>query len=187
MFKPQMKFQKILSLALLIFAAVCFVFSIGLTTDIYGLYKASAITYFNGIELFQQIQPYNSSAVILSIVLIVTCLLPFIFATNKRRLYYLDNYISSGVQAAFFGFYGIYVLINTINYRTRFVTQTDFVSYKEAAETFDFKYSDSTFFFDIEIVLSILCLVAVGLIVFNLIWKAKIMKEENLALGVQHD
>ena len=189
MFKSQMKFQKILTLVLLLFAAVCFVFSVGITTDLYGLYLASAITYFDGIELFKDIQPYNNTAVALSIVLVLTCLLPYIFATNKRRLYYLDNYISSGVQGAFFGFYGVYVLINNIVYRTRFVAKTDFVSYKEAAEMFKFKYSESTFFFDVEIVLSILCLVAVVLIALNVVWKIRLMKKEKeiLALGAQHD
>ncbi len=184
-----MKFQKILTLALLIFAAVCFVFSIGIATDMYGLYLSSAVSYFDGINLFQEIQPYNRLAVIFSIILVVCCVLPYIFATNKRRLYYLDNYISSGVQGGFFVFWGIYILINSITFKTRFLTEIDFAAYKETAELFQFKYSESTFFFDAGIVLAVFCFVAAGLVVLNVLWKVKIMKKENeiLALGAQND
>ena len=189
MFKSQMKFQKILTLVLLIFAAVCFVFSLGITTDMYGLYLCSAVSYFDGINLFSEAQPYNRAAVILSIVLILTCLLPYIFATNKRRLYYIDNYASIGVQGGFFLFYGVYILINSIKLKTRFLTEIDFAAYKETTELFQFKYSESTFFLDMGIVLSVLCFVMVGLMAFNLIWKLKIMKQEKelLATGAQND
>ena len=189
MFKSQMKFQKILTLVLLLFAAVCFVFSIGIATDMYGLYLSSAVSYFDGINLFNEIQTYNHYAVIFSIVLICSCLLPYIFATNTRRLYYIDNYVSIGVQAGFFVFYGVYIMINSIIYKNRFLTEVDFESYKEAAEMFNFKYSESTFFFDAGVVLAILCVVMVGLILFNLVWKLRIMKQEKeiLALGVQND
>ena len=189
MFKSQLKFQKILTLVLLLFAAVCFVFSIGIATDMYGLYLASAVSYFDGINLFSEIQEYNHYAVIFSIILVCSCLLPYIFATNTRRLYYIDNYVSIGVQAGFFVFYAVYIMINSITYRTRFLTEVDFEAYKETAEMFSFKYSESTFFFDAGIVLAVLCLVMVGLMIFNLLWKVRIMKKENelLTLGVQND
>ena len=184
-----MKFQKILTLVLLIFAAVCFVFSLGIATDMYGLYLCSAVSYFNGIGLFKEVQSYNNVAVILSIVLVLTSVLPYIFATNKRRLYYVDNYATIGVQAGFFVFYGVYVLINSITYRTRFLTEVDFATYKETCETFQFKYSESTFFLDMGIILSILCVVMAGLMIFNLVWKIKIMKQEKelLSTGAQND
>ena len=189
MFKSQMKFQKILTLVLLIFAAVCFAFSLGIATDLYGLFVNSGVAPFEGSDLFYDIQGYNRVAVILSIVLIVSCLLPYIFASNTRRLYYLDNYISIGVQSGFFAFYGIYILINSINYKNRFLTEVDFETYKSFAETFNLKYSDSTFFFDAGIVLSILCFVMVGLIVANVVWKVMIMKKEKeiLSLGVEQN
>ncbi len=184
-----MKFQKILTLVLLIFAAVCFVFSLGISTDFYGLYLCSAVSYFDGINLFHEIQDYNRLAVIFSIVMVLTCVLPYIFATNTRRLYYLDNYISIGAQAGFFVFYSIYTLINSITYKNRFLNEVDFATYKETADLFQFKYSESTFFLDMGIVLSILALVMVGLIAFNLVWKIKIMKQEKqiLTLGAQND
>lgn len=191
MFKSQMKFQKILSLVLLIFAAVCFVFSIGITTDLYSLYLCGGVdsSFASSAQIFKDIQTYNSTAVILSIVLIVVCLLPFIFATNRRRLYYLDNYITIGVQAGFFVFYAIYIMINSIIYKARFLSEVDFVKYKALCEELSLKYSESTFFFDAGIVLSVLCLIAAGLVAFNLVWKIRIMKEEKkiLTLGEQHD
>lgn len=189
MFRAQMKFQKILSLVLLIFAAVCFVFSIGITTDMYGLYLSSAVSYFDGINLFQEIQDYNNNAVIFSIVLILSCLLPYIFATNKRRLYYIDNYISIGVQGGYFLFWAVYILTNSITWKNRFLTEIDFAAYKETAELFSFKYSESTFFFDAGIVLSILAIVMVCLMVGNAVWKVVIMKKEQklLSLGEQND
>lgn len=189
MFKSQMKFQKIFSLALLIFAAVCFVFSIGITTDMYGLYLSSAVSFFDGINLYDEIQSYNHYAVIFSLVLICSCLLPFIFASNTRRLYYLDNYIATGVQAGVFVFWGIYIMINSIDYKHRFLTEVDFESYKAAAELYKFRYSESTFFFDAGIVLAILCFVLALVMVGNVIWKVMLMKKEKelLSLGANND
>ena len=189
MFKSQMKFQKILTLVLLLFAAVCFVFSIGITTDLYGLFLSGAIYDFEGIEIFTDIQTYNHFAVVFSIVLICSCLLPYIFATNTRRLYYIDNYVSVGAQASFFVFYGVYIMINSIIYKTRFLTEVDFESYKEASEIFNFKYSESTFFFDAGIVLAVVCFVMVALMIANVVWKVIIMRKEKelLSLGAQND
>ena len=185
MFKPQLKFQKILALALLIFSAVCFVFSIGITTNLYGLYLSKAVNFFDGMQIYDDIQVYNHYAVIFSIVLICSSLLPFIFASNTRRLYYLDNYIASGVQAAWFIFYAIYNLINCIAYKNRFLTEVDFTAYKETADLFKFTYSESTFFFDAGIVLSILCIVFALVIAGNAVWKYLLMKKEKeiLSLG----
>lgn len=189
MFKSQMKFQKILTVALLLFAAVCFVFSIGISTDVYGLYLSSAVIDFEGSNLFNEIQSYNHYAVIFSLILICSCLLPYIFATNTRRLYYVDNYVSIGAQFGFFIFYGIYILTNSITYKHRFLTEVDFETYKSNAELFKTKYSESTFFFDAGMVLSILCFVMAALIIANLVWKIIIMRKENelLTLGAQND
>lgn len=151
----------------------------------YGLYLSSAVSFFDGIELYNDIQGFNHYAVIFAIVLICSCLLPFIFATNKRRLYYLDNYVTIGLQCGVFIFYGIYMLINSIDYKTRFLNEVDFESYKQTAELFKFKYSESTFFFDINIVLAILCFVFALLIIANVVWKVLLMRKEKeiLSLG----
>ena len=80
-------------------------------------------------------------------------------------------------------------MINSIHYKNRFLTEVDFAEYKATAELFKFKYSESTFFFDAGIVLSILCFVMVLFIVGNLVWKIMIMNKEKQLLmsGEQND
>jgi len=72
MFKPQMKFQKILFSTLLIFSAVVFIYSLGLMTNLYGLYQVQAIGSVKGSKLFYEMQPYNNRLVILAIIPILS-------------------------------------------------------------------------------------------------------------------
>ena len=56
--------------------------------------------------------------------------------------------------------------------------QVDFEALKAYTEMWNTKYSDSTFWFDIHYAVFGLVIVIVGLHIFNLILKVKLMKEE---------
>lgn len=182
MFKPQMMFQKILFTSLLIFSGVVFIYSLGLMTDLYGLYQVQSIGSVTGSKLFYDMQPYNKLLVDLAIVCILSSVVPFVVGSNSRRKYYIGNVIGTGIQACTYLVTSIFIFINTAKYRNQFVNGVDFEAYKELAEKMKFSYSESTFFFDAGFVIAALLIIAAGLVVYNLIWKTKIVKQENKIL-----
>ena len=102
MFKPQMKFQKTLFIALLILSGVVFIYSLGIMTDLYGLYQTQALGGVPGSQIFNDMQGYNHNMVLISIALIIISCLPFVFASNTRRKYYIGNTVATYIQAAAF-------------------------------------------------------------------------------------
>ena len=182
MFKKQMNFQKILFTALLALGAVVFVYGIGLSTDLYGLYQAKSVGGVTGYKIFDNIQTYNHWLVIISIALILVCCIPFVFSSNTRRKYYKGNVIGTYVQAAAFVGTGVFILIETIKYRAEYL-KVDFVEFKELCEEMGFAYSDSTFFFDAGFVVAVLLFIGAGLLIYNLMWKQKIVKKEDEILA----
>ncbi len=182
MFKPQMKFQKILFLALLIFSACIFVYSLGLMTNLYGLYQVKAVGGVTGSGIFDDMQGYNDTLLTLSIVCILAAVVPYVVGSNSRRKYYIGNIVGSIIQVAAYLVTAVVILINTITYRSQFVNTVDFESWASMAEAMKFNYSESTIFFDLGFVLVVLLIVASGLIIYNLNWKRKIVKQEDALL-----
>ena len=182
MFKPQMKFQKILFIALLIMSAAVFVYSLGIMTDMYGLYQTQAIGGVPGSQIFYDMQGYNHNMVIISIALIIISCLPFVFASNTRRKYYIGNTITTYVQAFALVATAIYLAINCIKFRTQFLTTVDFETYKSFSEAMNFMYSESTGYFTAGVILALLLIVGAGAVVYNLIWKNKLVKQEDAIL-----
>ncbi len=182
MFKPQMKFQKILFLVLLALAGATFVYSLGIMTDLYGLYQTQALGGVPGAEIFYDMQKYNHNMVIIAIVLILVSTLPFITASNVRRKYYIGNTVATYAQAAVFTGAAVYLIINSLKYRAQFLNKVDFEFYQVMSETMNFMYSESTFFFDLGVVIALLLVAGAAAAVYNLIWKNKLVKQEDAIL-----
>ena len=189
MFKTQLKFQKIMAYAILIVAALVFVYSLGLVTDLYDMlyYATDEIDgeYFSSIEgglIFYEIQPFNTALLICSIVLILISLTLFITNGHKRRLYYVGNYVSTGLVAVSNIAVAIYGMVQVSIFRAKFL-QIDFEAVKEYAEFWKTLYTESTFWFDIGYVVFALLIVASLVCVGNLIWKVLLMKREQELLS----
>ena len=182
MFKPQLKFQKILFILLIVLSGVTFVYSLGIMTDMYGLYQTQALGGIPGSQIFYDMQTYNHNMVLISIGLIIVSTLPFIFASNTRRKYYIGNVITTFVQAVCFVGSAIYLIINSLKFRAQFLTTIDFEYYKSVSEKMNFMYSDSTFFFDAGIVIAVLLVVGAAAVIYNLNWKNKLVKQEDAIL-----
>jgi hypothetical protein len=182
MFKPQMKFQKILFPVLIALSGVVFVYSLGIMTDMYGLYQTQALGGVTGSQIVYDMQEYNHNMILISIALILISALPFVFASNTRRKYYKGNVISTYVQAAALVLAAVYMIINSLKYRSQFLNTVDFEMYKMMSETMNFMYSESTFFFDAGIIIAVLLLVGAGAVVYNLNWKNKLVKQEDAIL-----
>jgi len=179
MFKPQMKFQKIMYMVLLIISVFVFLYALGLCTDLYGLYRALAYGSVDGAEYYKTIQDYNEDLVTFSIVTILASVLPFIFSANKRRKYYLDNLISTIVQGVVYVACSIFLFINTTNYKNEFISTVDLEAYADFCERKGLFYSGTTIWFDLGYVCAVLLIVSTIVLALNYYWKYKLVENEN--------
>lgn len=185
--KVQIKIQKIICFSALIIGAICFVFALGLLHDIYNVHLAIGWGVYMESDLFLEMQPFNTSLVNSSIVLILTAVLLFATLTHKRRNYYITNYISSVIFFGYSVYHFIFSVSKILNYRSQFLTTTNFEDYKKMTEMVtEIKYIESTFWLDINMIFSSVALL-IGLVVLgNLIWKIILMKNEKAFLSSQH-
>lgn len=190
--KLQMKMSKILCILILAFAVLSFVFALGLSNTLYNVYmqQANGLGKNQGPHLFKEIQPFNTELVNISITFIVAAVFLFVTKIHSRRNYYISNIVATIVVAGLNIGLGIYGVINCLIFRNRFLTEVNFEAYKKAVEYLGIgKYSESTFWFDINaIILIVLMILSLGLIA-NLILKLRLMKEEKELLngGALHE
>ena len=182
MYKKQMILQRIVCYALLIAAAVVFVYSLGLVTDLYeSLFPYSDVTkrkYVSGAEIYHTIQPFNKQLTGAGIVLILSAVTLFISNTHKRRKYYIGNYATVAVNAALNIAVSVWALKNIAAYKAQYLL-IDFEKLATQAERYDTKYIESTFWFDAALPVFIL-LLAVTLVSFvNLALKILLMRGER--------
>ena len=187
MYKKQLTWQKILCFAALAACGILFLYSLGLSTDLFdGLFYAlpeeaklaTAKVNVPGAEVYYQIQPFNRQLLNNSILLLLVGCLLFITNTHSRRRYYISNAVST------FGFAGtgiclsIWTHMNIADFKAKFLA-IDFTAYAKYATRRKKAYIDSTFWFDAHyVVIAILLLVCVALVA-NYFWKLSLMKNEK--------
>lgn len=197
--KTQMKFQKIMCLVMLLAGALsavyCFIYCTGGLANI-GLSiskDANGVKYTEGFEEAQQlyldVQPFNTALLILSIVMILAAAFLYITATNKRRNYYVTNYVATGLVCAIDVGISIYVLVMNSIFMGRFLNITnnpDMVAkWQEIVTAYNgaISYSPSPWPFALGYVIYILVILACVALVLNLVWKIKLMKGERELLS----
>ncbi|MBQ7954516.1 MAG: hypothetical protein IJ282_02080 [Lachnospiraceae bacterium] len=183
MYKKQMILQRIVSYLLLGAAALVFVYSLGLVTDLYD----SKFSFYAqdiespmvaGTEVYYLMQEFNQQLTGVGIALILVAVSQFVFQTHNRRRYYIANYITvcantvAGIAAS------VWALDNIFKYKALFL-QVDFETLKTYAEMFGFPYIESTFWFDASKVVFGILLVGVALNVISMIWKVALMSAEK--------
>ena len=187
MYKKQLTWQKILCFAALVACGILFLYSLGLSTDLFdGLFYAlpeeaklaTAKVNVPGAEVYYQIQPFNRQLLNNSILLLLAGCLLFMTNTHSRRRYYISNAVST------FGFAGagiglsIWTHMNIADFKAKFLA-IDFTAYAKYATRRKKAYIDSTFWFDAHyVVIAILLLVCVALVA-NYFWKLSLMKNEK--------
>lgn len=185
MYKKQMKLQKMLCLALLVLCALVFLYSLGIMTDLYdslyGTYRRGK-TRISGAEVYMNMQGFDRNFLHAAIVLIVLCVMLFITGTNRRRKYYIGNYIAVGIFSAAGTALVVWAHLMIESFRAQFLS-IDFEALAEHAADNKTLYTESTFWFDIHYVILGLLLIGIVLLVANLIWKRKLMKEERALIG----
>jgi len=136
-----------------------------------------------GGKLFYDMQPFNSQLLGCAIAVLLVCITNFVTNGNKRRNYYIGNFISVGLICAVNIGVSIFCMAKIAYYRGQFVNGTDFEALKIYCEQNNYYYSDSTFWFDIGFAVFALLLVATALLAYNLVWKLKLMKKEKCLLN----
>ncbi len=188
MYKKQVKIQKLLCVMAIIVSAAVFIYSLGIITDIYdALYSTMrnpndlTRTSVAGSFLYYEMQGFNQAFMLYGLAMIVLAVALFLTGTHSRRKYYIGNYVSVGLWsvAAVGGAVWSHFQIEAIKAKW---LQIDFEALQKHAQTFKSLYTESTFWLDVHYLICALLLVVTVLMVCNLVWKQKLMREEAALL-----
>ena len=185
MYKKQMKLQRILCLALVIVCALAFVYSLGMMTDLYdslyGTFRRGKSS-IDGAEIYNDMQGFNKSFLYGSIGMILLCVVLFITNTHSRRKYYIGNYCAVGLFTAGSLAFMIWGHGRIEAFKAQF-QKIDFKALADFAQKRKTLYTESTFWFDIHYLVFGLLLIGTVLLILNVIWKRRLMKEEQGLIG----
>lgn len=186
MYKKQMTLQRIVCYLGLVAAALVFVYSLGLMTDLYdnnlGYYAENIENpMIAGTEVYYYMQGFNQQLTKMGIVLILLAVAQFVFQNHARRKYYIANYITVIANTAASVAVSVWAVNNIFNYKAQYLL-INFEELKEYAEMFGFTYTDSLFWFDVCTFVFGFLLVITVINVINLIWKITLMKAEKKLL-----
>lgn len=181
MYKKQMVLQRYLCLAVLIVSAVVFVYSLGIMTDLYdslyGTYRRGK-TSISGAEVYMDMQGFNKLFLRFSIGMILLSVLLFITNTHSRRRYYVGNYFAVGLFSAAGIAFSVWAHSQIEVFKAQFLS-IDFEKLRDHAASRKTLYTESTFWFDIHYLIFGLLLLAAVLLIANVFWKRRLMKEEQ--------
>lgn len=205
--KIQMKFQKILSLVTLILGALTLVYALiffsGSLSDITALKGSNGVYQppadglllrdpieVGGLNFFKSAQTFNDILFTVAIVYLVITITLFITASNKRRNYYITNYISiilvavSAVAFFIFVYAELSILIGSFNSDINWenLLKAHEMSFNENTNSYAFPYDKSYTMFIIGYVLFFLILLNAVALILNLLWKIKLMQGEKKLL-----
>ncbi len=192
MYKKQMKLQRIFCIFALIAAALVFVYSLGMLTDLYdSLYPMMRNpdnleeTDVPGSIIYYDMQPFNHQLLISSIALILLAALLFVTNTASRRKYYIGNYIATALNVIAEVGVAVWAHLQISAFKNQFLTTLDFESLEMWSEVWDTPNltQSSTFWFDIHYLVFALLLVAAVLLTVNVIWKRRLMQGESALLA----
>ncbi len=181
MYKKQIRMQRILCIALLMISAVVFIYSLGIMTDLYdalyGTYRRGK-TSISGAEVYMDMQDFNKLFLRFSIGLILLSVLLFVTNTHNRRRYYIGNYCAVGIFSAASIAFSVWAHSQIEAFKAQFLT-IDFEKLLEHATSRKTLYTESTFWFDLHYLIFGLLLIGTALLIANVFWKRKLMKEEH--------
>ena len=193
MYKKQLVFQRIVCMLMLFASGIVFVYSLGLMTDLYDSLYSTMMnpddyleTTVEGSIIYYDMQQFNHNLTYVAIGLIFVTLILFITNTHSRRKYYIGNYIAIGLSVVCNVAASVWALLEVFAYKAQY-QQIDFEQLKFHAELWNTYYTESTFWFDISVVVFGILLIVTVLLFVNLILKLIIMKEEKRLIGSRKD
>ena len=189
MYKKQVALQKILCIGMLIVCALIFLYSLGIMTDLYdALYNTIRNpekldkTTVTGSRIYYDMQGFNKDFLHASIGMLLLCLTLFLTNTHSRRKYYIGNYAAVALVTAGGCAFTVWAHQQIEAFKAQFL-QINFEELAEHAAKKKSLYTESTFWFDIHYLAFGLLLLGIALLIANLIWKRKLMKEEQTLIS----
>ena len=193
MYRKQMLMQKIVCMMTLIVSALVFVSALGLSTDLYDafskavMYPGTEWEYSSvpGATVYYEMFEFNSAFTRVAIGLILVNLVLFLTNTHSRRKYYIGNYIATGLSVAASIGVAAWCIPQIADYKSQFQNNVDFEQLKAFSKDWGTLYigPEDTFWFDICFVVFGILLLCAALLVLNCIFKVKVMKAEQRAIG----
>ena len=193
MYKKQMAFQKIVCMLTLIAAALTFVYSLGISTDLYDALSKTILypdydldyTSVTGSRVYYDMFGFNSAFTKVSIGLIIVTLILFVTNTHARRKYYIGNYIAVGLSTVANIVMTLWCVPQIMDYKAQYQNNVDFEALKAFSEDWGTIYigPEDTFWFDVSYVVFGILLLASCLLIINVVWKVIMMKAEKSAIG----
>ena len=197
MYSKQMTFQKIVCMMAIIASALVFVYSLGISTDLYDALARTILypeydldmTSVEGSRVYYDMYGFNSAFTRVAIGLIIVTLVLFITNTHSRRKYYIGNYIAVGLSAVANIAMSVWCLPQIMYYKAQYQNNVDFEALKAFSEDWGTLYigPDDTFWFDVSYFVFGILLLTTCLLVINVILKVIVMKAEKSAIGSRKD
>ena len=189
MYKKQVALQKILCFGILIICALIFLYSLAIMTDLYdALYNTIRNpakldkTTVTGSRIYYDMQGFNRNFLHAAIGMLVVSLTLFVTNTHTRRKYYVGNYVATGLVSACGVAFTVWAHRQIELYKAQFL-QINFEELAANAAKNKSLYTESTFWFDIHYLVFGLLIVGIVLLIANLVWKRKLMKEEQTLIA----
>lgn len=186
MYKKQLIFQKYACLFAVIAAAMSFVYSLGIITDIYDSLYSTMMnpndltqTFVPGSIIYYDMQGFNRSYMSASIVLILTACLLYLMNTQVRRKYYIGNYAAIGVYSVATLGVTVWSHLQIEAFKVQYLTTVDFEALKSFAEMWGKPYIESTLMLDLHYAVAAVAVLSVAVLIGNMVWKIQLMKAEN--------
>ena len=171
-------------------AAVSFVYSLGIITDIYDSLYSTMMdpndltqTFVPGSIIYYDMQDFNKLFMNVSIGLILLACLLFLTNTNVRRKYYIGNYVAVALYSVATLAVAIWSHVQIEAFKVQYLTTVDFEALKSFAEMWNKTYIESTFMLDLHYVVLALAVLSVAALVGNVIWKIRMMRAEDALIA----
>ena len=186
MYKSQMLLQRIACFVMIFACALVFIYSLGLTTDLYGnnfAYYAEDLDYVivEGSEIYYEIQGFNRDLTTAGLVLILLSVGLLVLKNHTRRKYYLANYLAVGANAIASIIVAAWALPTVDFYKNKFLA-VDFETLEFMSNILKHEWTDSTFWFDAAYGVFAILMIAVALLIVATIFKVVVMRSEKRVL-----
>lgn len=185
MYKKQIGFQKFACLFSVVAAAVSFIYSLGIITDIYDSLYSTMMnpndltqTFVPGSIIYYDMQDFNKTFLYLSIGLILLACLLFITNTHSRRKYYIGNFFAAACYSIATIGVAVWSHIQISAFKVQYLTTVDFEALKKFATLWSKPYIESTFLLDLHYAVAAVAVLSVVILLANVAWKIALMRGE---------
>ncbi|MDR3021757.1 MAG: hypothetical protein LBU60_03680 [Clostridiales bacterium] len=163
----------IITTALTLFYALSFMTGLNIL-EAFAKSNSEDMLYVQGVtDFYAKVQNFNRMLLVLSLVLILLALSTFVFFSQKRRIYYMSNYIASISYAIFSVFLACFITFSIVSIMGVY-NSLDLVTLNQKIElNFPNTWGLSTNVFYLGMVLSAVLIILAVLLIVNVFNKIK--------------